>query len=226
LEAYLQTTFLPHLTNIAGQYLKKDFNFYILDSDPETIRFVYPQIFKDNSVLQEIRLEVGPLAAWTPVVNRIISPYVAEEYPQIFKQTGSEIRVVEAKRTFWEKATILHREAHRTNGKLPDRYSRHYYDLFMLGNSDVKKEAFQDLDLLTKVVRFKDKFYRSPWARYEEATPQGIRLIPSQEFIGELKKDYDKMQSMIFGERISFDDIVSGLEILEDEIHRLGNGAS
>ncbi|NCB42813.1 MAG: nucleotidyl transferase AbiEii/AbiGii toxin family protein [Clostridia bacterium] len=221
LATYLQVTLLPHLDALVRQYLTKDFNFYIEESDLETIRFVYPQIFKDKSVLQEIRLEIGPLAAWTPFVTKIITPYAAEEYPQVFRHTGSEIRTVEAKRTFWEKATILHREANRTNGKLPDRYSRHYYDLFMLAQSEVKNDAFNDLDLLAKVVWFKDKFYRSLWAKYNEATPKGLRLIPPSEVIDNLKKDYEKMQEMIFGERVSFDEITAGLKALENEIHHL-----
>ena len=34
-----------------------------------------------------------------------------------------------AKRTFWEKATILHAEYFRAHDKaLPDRYSRHWMD--------------------------------------------------------------------------------------------------
>ena len=40
------------------------------------------------------------------------------------------------------------------NGQLPDRYSRHYYDLFMLSHTEIKVEAFQDTLLLDAVVRF------------------------------------------------------------------------
>ncbi len=61
------------------------------------------------------------------------------------------------KRTFWEKATILHSEANRNAGMIPQRYSRHYYDLYMLYNSDIKNDAFDDFELLEKVATFKQK---------------------------------------------------------------------
>ena len=113
-----------------------------------------------------IRLEIGALAAWTPAEEKPITPYAAEQYGRLFKQPSTEILTVLPKRTFWEKVTILHREAYRPeNSALPTRYSRHYYDLYCMANSPVKAEAFADLDLLDKVVRFKDKFYRCSWAK-------------------------------------------------------------
>ncbi len=52
------------------------------------------------------------------------------------------VKVLDAKRTFWEKATILHQYAHLPHDKkLPLRISRHYYDFFCLLNSDIKAEA-------------------------------------------------------------------------------------
>lgn len=46
-----------------------------------------------------------------------------------------------AKRTFWEKATILHAEYFRAHDKaLPDRYSRYYYDVAMMAKGPIKAE--------------------------------------------------------------------------------------
>ena len=40
------------------------------------------------------------------------------------------MKAIRAERTFWEKATILHQEAHRPKEKIqPPRYSRHYYEV-------------------------------------------------------------------------------------------------
>lgn len=105
-----------------------------------------------------------------------------------------------AERTFWEKATILHQEANRPLEKamLP-RYSRHYYDLAMMAQSTVRETALQDLDLLQTVVTFKQQFYPSAWANYEDAKVGSIKLIPPPQRISELAKDYEAMRSMIFG---------------------------
>ena len=64
--------------------------------------------FSVEALIQEIRLEIGSLVAWTPLTNRVITPYVAEEFPNIFQISNTLIRTVDAKRTFWEKATILY----------------------------------------------------------------------------------------------------------------------
>ncbi|WP_373483824.1 nucleotidyl transferase AbiEii/AbiGii toxin family protein [Acetobacterium sp.] len=218
-EVFLKQNLLPVLEEIMGKYVKDSFEFYINDNDLQTIRFIYPQIFKDQSILQEIRLEIGALAAWTPVTEKIITSYVAEEYPHIFAKRNSKIRMVEAKRTFWEKATILHREGNRTNGSIPERYSRHYYDLYLLSKADVKDEALNDLRLLNKVVEFKMRFYRSNWAKYEEATNGKLKLLPQENHLFELEKDYEKMQNMIFGEKVAFKKIMTGLTELEQLIN-------
>ena len=83
-----------------------------------------------------------------------------------------------AERTFWEKVTILHKEAFRTNEKFPSRYSRHYYDLYCMDKSETKKLAYADLLLLDHVVRFKSRFYPANVARYDLAKPGTMKLIP------------------------------------------------
>ena len=89
--------------------------------------FAYPRLFSEGAILPIIRLEIGALAAWTPTQEATITSFAAEQYPQVFLQPGTSLRTVSPERTFWEKVTILHKEAFRTNGKIPPRYSRHYY---------------------------------------------------------------------------------------------------
>jgi hypothetical protein len=107
--------------------------------------------------------------------------------------------------------------------KMPLRYSRHYYDLAMMANSEVKNEAILDLKLLKSVIDFKQRFYTCNWAKYEEALPGSFKLIPPDYRLSELKKDYNAMQIMIFGKRIGLKKIFSILKELENEINRLGN---
>ena len=128
------------------------------EDDPQTLRFFYPQSFSDDSILQEIRLETGALAAWTPTTVAHIRPYIAEEFPEAFARPETSVLTVSPERTFWEKATILHKEAFRTNGRFPSRYSRHYYDLYRLAHSDIKERALGDTALLKSVVGFKMTF--------------------------------------------------------------------
>lgn len=193
---------------------------YIDDLDPQTVIFAYKNDFNDEYVLPVIRLEIGALAAWTPAALKEITPYAAQEYPKLFLQPSTEVLTVLPERTFWEKATILHREANRPEGsKVPPRYSRHYYDLYRMAKSAVRQSALADKELLEKVVAFKEKFYRCPWAKYDEAKFGAIRLLPPKHNVATYKADYAHMQNMIFGEKPPFDDIMSELKRLEDEIN-------
>jgi hypothetical protein len=152
-----------------------------------------------------------------------IAPYVAEDFPDQFDDAHCPVRVIDAERTFWEKATILHHEAHRPSGStVPERYSRHYYDLSrMADNAELKVRAFSNLALLDDVITFKKKFYPRGWANYDAARPGTFKLIPSESVLKIMRKDYFAMQEMIFGPNPSFDEIIKTLTDLEHEINLL-----
>jgi len=160
---------------------------------------------------------VGVLAAWTPVQNATVTSYASERYPQVFEIPSTRILTVAPKRTFWEKVTILHKEAFRGDNKFPSRYSRHYYDLFCMDSTEVKEEAYTDLDLLDRVVKFKSKFYHSASAHYDLAKPGSMRLMPPVDCIDIIRSDYEHMKNMIFGEQPGFDDIMDGMHRMEQE---------
>ena len=190
--------------------------------DAQTVKIAYPNSFADMSVLQEIRLEIGALSAWTPVKVADITPYAAQEYGRLFKQPSTDILTVLPERTFWEKITILHREAFRPEGKeFPARYSRHYYDLYRMMQTEIKDNALADNDLLTKVVNFKDKFYHCTWARYDLAKRGTMRLMPPEYNLNKLRDDYEHMQNMLFGDKPSFEEIMDGIAKLEEAINAL-----
>ena len=221
-EIFLRDTLLPILKHDLSDIIGRETLLYIDESDPQTINFEYPHIFTTESILQAIRLEIGALAAWTPAKEKSVTPYAAECYPKAFSQSSSIILTAAAERTFWEKVTILHHEANRPeNLAMPKRYSRHYYDLYCIAHSENKDIAFNDLELLQKVVAFKMKFYPRKWARYDEAIPCAIKLVPPSYRLDDLREDYGDMAEMMFGKYPAFDDLMSYIQILEDEINKL-----
>ena len=56
-------------------------------------------------------------------------------------------------------------------------------------------------------------------ARFEEAKPGTLKLLPSDIHIETLKKDYKSMESMIFDKKLTFEEILTILRALEDEIN-------
>ena len=215
---FIKTKLTPSIQDGLSASLTGKFNLSI-DTDGQTVKFIYPQLFSDFSILQEIRLEIGPLAAWTPTEERPITPYAAEKYPRLFSSPTTQIKTVKPERTFWEKATILHREANRPNAALPQRYSRHYYDMYKLACSNVKATALANKYLLQKVVDFKDKFYHCSWAKYDDCLNGNFKLIPSAKMLEKVSADYNKMQNMIFGEKLNFNEMISCITELEQEIN-------
>jgi len=192
-------------------------------NDGHVIKVTYPAAFSDHYLRPEVRLEVGPLAAWLPQEQCEIESYAALAFPTLFQRPQCTVEVIKAERTFWEKATILHHEAYRPDGNpQPPRYSRHYYDLVMMAKSPVKNKALANPQLLADVADFKQRFYPRGWARYELARPGTLRLVPDRAVRDALETDYRAMQEMIFGKQPSFDDLMAALQRLEQEI----NGAA
>lgn len=218
-EVFLSESFVPRLEADFRKLLNDCFQISINSADPQTVCFAYPRLFSEGAILPIIRLEIGALAAWTPTQEATITSFAAEQYPQVFQQSRTSLRTVAPERTFWEKVTILHKEAFRTNGKIPPRYSRHYYDLWCMAQSPVKDAALSDLDLLRQVVAFKDRFYPAGSAHYELAKPGTIRLVPPEDCLPALRTDYDHMKNMIFGEKPSFEEILHTIGMIDAEIN-------
>ncbi|HHT96258.1 MAG TPA: nucleotidyl transferase AbiEii/AbiGii toxin family protein [Clostridia bacterium] len=219
-EEFLNETVCPKMKSDLSQELNSATNIYIDKKDKQTILFAYPNLFENASTLKVIRLEIGPLAAWTPARKVVIESYAAKHYSSVFCQKTTEVLTVLPERTFWEKATILHHEANRPkNLPMPKRYSRHYYDLYRMADTPVKSTAFDSLELLTKVAEFKMKFYPRAWAKYQEAKRGTLKLIPPSYRIPALSEDYQNMRNMLYGEIPTFNTIMNRLSELEKEIN-------
>jgi hypothetical protein len=215
---------------IAGELLEKLTKLFAvcpgvvasIDSlDRQCVNVDYPATFSESYLRPTVRLEIGPLASWIPSANHVIHPYAAEVFPKIFEDPSSPVVAIAAERTFWEKATILHKEAHRNSKEMmPSRMSRHYYDVHKLATSAEGKAALANLHLLGEVVEFKQRFYPSARARYDLAKPGTFKLIPGPSHLSELEKDYRDMEVMIFGDMPKFELIIETLLTLQDQINQ------
>ncbi len=221
-QQYIEQTFLPEVQRLVEGVCSAE----VEAGAPDVINIKYPASFDSGYLRPEIRLEIGPLAMWTPNERYEIRSYVAEALPDVLDKPVCYVQAIKAERTFWEKATILHAEAFRPETKrLPSRYSRHYYDLAMMAaDSDVKQAAFSNLDLLRTVMEFKAKFYPASWANYDLATPGTFKLPPPAHTLKALADDYRQMRVMFFGDVPEFDDLVTVLQGLEADINALTSG--
>lgn len=224
-QQYIECDFLNALRARCHEVLgaSPDWRLAVSEQDANVVRFHYPAATTKGLpyVTPQVVLELGTHAEFVPRDQFTIRPFVAEEFPQLVFDAGAVVEAILAKRTFWEKVTILHAEHHRPPDKpFPGRYSRHYYDVAMLAQGPVKAEGLADMELLAQVVRHKEAFYPSAWARYDLAHPGSISLLPTEERFAAMKQDYRDMAVMIFGEPPAFDHIIETLTALEREINQ------
>lgn len=197
------------------------------DPDCQTVLFHYPigpasrGPLAATYIAPAVRLELGARSDHWPAERATITPYAAEQFPAQFNDAQIAVRVLAAERTFWEKATILHAWYHaRPDKPLKDRQSRHYYDIVKLFEAGIGPRALGRLDLLTAVANHKTVFFADASAKYEEARPGSLRLVPPASRLVELREDYAKMGTMIFGEPPSFEYLLQVLAEIEGQINR------
>jgi predicted nucleotidyltransferase component of viral defense system len=231
----IKSELLPALTEAFTRILGEpgeegsatEWSLLIDENDYQTILFAYPRdrysrsLAGGNYIKPVVRIELGARADHYPAETYPITPYAAEEFPAYFEEPEYSLKVLAAERTFWEKATILHEQANRTEEKgSAERISRHYYDLYKLRQeTSIANEAVNDLELLARVVEHKSIFFKQPSAHYDECLKGNMQLIPSDNRKSVLAQDYEKMRDMFFGDIPDFDDILKSLEDLEKAIN-------
>jgi hypothetical protein len=224
-QRYIGTEFIQALEKRCREVLGAPdaWSLGVSEHDPNVVRFRYPRSGGKSLtyVAPQVVLELGTHAEFVPHDRFTIRSFAAEEFPNVVVDGDVGVVALLAKRTFWEKATILHAEYHRAPEKLlPERYSRHYYDVAMLAQGPIRAEALADFTLLADVVKHKETFYPSAWAQYELARPGSLHLVPTPERLAALKRDYRNMGVMIFGKPPAFDDIMETLDGLETEVNK------
>ena len=206
------------------------------DPDNQTILFTYPRLMnygmgygtgsygagrfsegKIGYIQPIIRLEFGARGDIDPNEDKQIASYIAEIFPQLFDEPKSNVHVLTAERTFWEKVTILHALHH--GKKMRERMSRHYYDTYILAQKGIADKAMPDVALLEQVVRNKSLMFSDNKASYDTAVIGQLRLMPKPDAMEDLKKDYIEMAAMFIQQAPEFDVMMQGIAALEKQIN-------
>lgn len=196
------------------------------DPDRMSLRVVYPTILEQDPYLKPwVKIECGARGAVEPDIKRKIEPYIQGDIGKQYALGTKGVTLVRAERTFWEKALILHGIycGHRDDvGRRPgdnNLISRHYYDVAMMAESAEGRKAVADHDLLARVREHKQALFRRGWEKLSEAVPGSVRLVPQETICDDLRRDYDAMQGMMFGDAPQFEWIIERLSELEATIN-------
>jgi hypothetical protein len=190
------------------------------DQNHQTLAFRYPPGLKPEMYPTEsyignfVRLEFGCKGDVWPSEERIIKSYVAEAVPELFEdRTEVKVNALAPKRTFWEKATLIHGII--SQGKAKPRLSRHFYDLVALSEDESCKPVLGDDGLLSAVVKHKKTFFRQASAKYDEAKRGTLRLVPAGDLLKAIRQDYEEMAEMFFEDPPPFDELLQSLRDIE-----------
>ena len=235
-EHHIAEKLLPALRTVIVQHLgastNGEWSLKIDADDPQTVNFHYPAALSRTGykgmayITPRVKLELGARGDPWPTEAKAIRPYAAEDFPDFFEDPDCTVTVLSARRTFWEKATALHAEAHRPkDSPTPQYFSRHYYDVAMLLDTEDGRAASTDFELLEQVAKHKSVFFRSGWASYETASPGTLRLMPAEERLKDLRADYRAMAPMMFDDKpLPFDDVLARIKKAQDEINASASG--
>lgn len=220
---HIRSIVIPYYQHIIAEQFKENAPTVELDEDGETLHLHYPSVLQQKSayVLDSVRLEFGGRNLVTPSNPHTITADVAEHTTGLAFPRAQAV-VLSPEKTYWEKLTLIHTECNRPNFKGDaNRISRHWYDIFMLSQHDIGKQAATNRDLLTEVVKIKKIFYNSGFAKYDDCLNGGLRLVPNNDYIALLKNDFNDMveNKMFYGEQPDFNHIIEQLVCLETKLN-------
>lgn len=190
-------------------------------SNGTVLRFHYPSstASRTDYIPRSIKLEFGSLTDQQPLQEAAITTIIQQQLNAPFDDLETSVRTMQANRTFWEKATILHDCALRPIQRpLPPRYARHYSDLVTMWKQ-VGPSLAANHELLTAVARHKSLFFFSSWSDYGSARTGSLRLAPPRDREPELRADYEAMRPMFFDPPLPFDQLISDLGMVESDIN-------
>lgn len=193
--------------------------------DPETIYVNFTSLFPAVDYLPaSIKIEVGGRSMTEPVVTVPIKTMVAEQYPTApYADTPFNVTAVEQKRTFLEKAFLLHELLHQNGTAIGiERKSRHLYDLEKMMDTQVEEDAFADTKLYNEIIEHRRKFIRLSGFDYDTLKPETLNFIPSTEQAVEWEDDYKKLQeNMLPKDSKSYAELIERLKQLNERFHNI-----
>ena len=137
-------------------------------------------------------------------------------------------KTMAAQRTFWEKATAVH--IYCLQGRLRgDRYSRHWYDLAAIAQSDLFESAMNDRVLARLVAEHKSMFFAEKGLDggkidYFSAVSGAINLVPTGDSRLALERDYEAMlgDGLLALHQPEFGELMESCRAIEARINASG----
>jgi nucleotidyltransferase AbiEii toxin of type IV toxin-antitoxin system len=207
---------IPNIKPDSIRFLEDDF-------DNNTVEFHYPAVFKEESLgamLPYIKIEMGPRGDDFPAHIHNIKTYLEEALESVAFEPIN-VQVLDAERTFLEKAMLLHEESSRPEGKtFKGRMARHYYDLYCMIQAGVGDRAIADKQLFKRVVKQRKFYFNVSWVEYDLMRPGSINLMVAESNPQYWKNDYEIMkEAFFFGDAPDFDNMMKVIKEFQQKLN-------
>jgi hypothetical protein len=189
--------------------------------DPQSVYVKYKPLYEPNKyIADQVKIEISVRSLKIPFTTRPIHSLLSEFFPnKAYEEHPFEVNIVEPRKTFLEKAFLLHEEFGKPDKTTirTERMSRHFYDLAVIMNDKVAKDALDDHALYDSLIIHRERYIRAAWANYTTLIHSSISFLPPEELLEEYKKDYEEMREhMIYGEGVfTFEEVVNKLKELQ-----------
>lgn len=188
--------------------------------EPRKIFITYKSLWSEqlSYLVPVVMLEVGSRSLREPFERTSVRSIVEDLFPSV--QTSivdSTVATAIPAKTFLEKAFLIH-ELFSVEGRVvnANRKSRHLYDLTRMMDCDFASDAIADDALWESIRHHRETFTSISGVDYTPDIRKRIVLIPPDSVIRDWENDYaDMAQSMIFGPKPSFAELLRKIEDLQ-----------
>jgi predicted nucleotidyltransferase component of viral defense system len=195
------------------------------NQDPLMIEIYYPKLTEQDAYLRPgVLVEVGSRSLKEPYSQRIFSTMLSKAFAdRPFADNPVTIPTVNPERTFLEKVFLLHEEFQRAPEKRRvERLSRHLYDIEKLSRTEYFQKALTNKELYNTIVAHRNKFSHLQGVDYDKHLPQYIKIVPPEDLLSLWEKDYYEMvESMIYGEKLSFANLIQKITDIQKHINAI-----
>lgn len=192
--------------------------------EPRKIHVRYHSVFGSPLpyLRPEVMLEVGARSLIEPFQMVTVDSFVTKSTPIDTSISDVRIPMAEPRKTFLEKAFLLHELFSTGTPTKADRKSRHLYDLEKMMHHPEMVSAIKDDELWNSIHHHRSVFTPLHDVDYTPDVRDRICLIPPENSIDNWRSDYQAMcESMIYETSpVSFDQLINRMRELENQFRR------
>jgi hypothetical protein len=193
--------------------------------DPEKVFVEYKSVFTANPYIKNtVILEIGGRSMKEPLQTVEIQSFIDKHFPQAtFAEKPFAVNAVVPERTFLEKICLLHEEFSKQDEEKirVNRISRHIYDIARMLETPIAENALKNKDLFQSIAKHRRMFIAMKDFDYDTLAPATLKIVPPESVIAKWEDDYNKMQTMIYGKSLSFNEIINKIKLLNERINRI-----